>query len=60
MQKKVDDFLGRCIESTKHILEEHRNELDRLVVVLLEKSDMSGKEVVEIIEEGRKDEPEKV
>ncbi len=49
-RKLVDIFLKDCLQKTKEILEQHRKALDALIEALLEKDDLLGKEVVEIIE----------
>jgi len=55
MQDAVDNFLSACIDKVRELLVLHRSEMDALITVLLERKDMSGKEVVEIIEKVRKE-----
>lgn len=50
----VDEFLQDCLTKTKKVLIDHRKALDALVEALLEKDDLLGREVVEIIEEAER------
>jgi len=50
MGKVINNFLEECMEKTEMLLVKHRDVLDALVEELLEKEDLSGDEVVRIIE----------
>jgi cell division protease FtsH len=54
VDEEIRSILERAYEHAVSTLKEHRDALDRLAKALLEKEEISGKEVVEIIGVGRK------
>src|SRR3990167_5305170 len=47
--EEVEAFVKKCLDATRVLLLKHRKELEDLARTLLERRDMSGEEVVEVI-----------
>ena len=47
--EEVEAFVKKCLDATRVLLLKHRKELEDLAKTLLERRDMSGEEVVEVI-----------
>ncbi|MGD8403940.1 MAG: ATP-dependent zinc metalloprotease FtsH [Anaerolineales bacterium] len=60
IDEEVKKILSDAYERARQILDEHRDELDQLVGVLIEKEEISGEEVLELLDVDREEVAEKV
>ncbi len=50
-KKEVEGFITNCMESTKSLLIKHKDEVDIIAQALLERKELSGDEVYELLPE---------